>query len=406
MEGHSLHPVAATSPVARSPFGPLPATCVRWLLGVAVVGVALTLLGLGVSRARTAAGLLLAANYVLGMGLSALCLLVFLNVTGGRWATAFRRVPEALAGSLPLGALLLLASFTGIGVLYEWSHADVVAKDPLLEEKSAWLDVGGFVFRAALILGAWLVFAYLLRRNSQRQDQDGSADWSRRSLVLSGLFIPVLAITFSISSFDWLMSLSPHWFSTVFAMYNFSGMFLAGLALLMVLTIVLRRLGPLADVVRPDHLHDLGKLMIGFATFWGYIWFCQYMLIWYSDIPEETSFYIARGVGAWSVVMLINPLVNWLIPFITLLPRGAKRSESTLLNIAALLLIGRWLDLYTLIQPSHTVMPDGPVLGLWEIAPWLAGMALLVLVTFRLFGRARAVPVRDPALGASLAHHT
>lgn len=406
MAGHPLHPVVAAPPLNPPAFGPLPARWARGLLLAAAVGVAFTLLGWGVAHTRTAAGLLLAANYTLGMGLAALCFLVLVNVTGGRWATALRRVPEALAGTLWLGGVLVLLSFTGIGVLYEWSHADVVAGDPLLQAKQGWLDVGGFVFRGAVFLAVWWLFAAALRRHSLRQDEAPGPAPSRRRLVLSAAFLPVLAVTFSLATFDWLMSLAPHWFSTVFALYNFAGMFTAGLGALLVLTIVLRRLGPLAGLVRDDHLHDLGKLAFGFATFWAYLWFCQYMLIWYSNIPEETTWYVARGAGAWSVVMLLNPLVNWLVPFLALLARGPKRTESTLLKVGVLLLLGRWLDLYTLIQPTHGVLDAGPALGPWEVAPLLAGAALCTLLAFRTFGRARAVPVGDPALGASLAHHT
>jgi hypothetical protein len=312
-------------------------------------------------------------------------------------------VAEAIAATLPVGAVLVLFSMGGIGVLYEWSHADVVAADPLLLAKAGWLNVPFFVGRSVVYLVVWLLFYRAMVRTSRRQDETGGLSGYRKSAALSAGFMAAFAVTFSLSTFDWLMSLQPHWFSTMYAVYNFSGAFVSGLAMITIVVILLRRHGPLKGVVTEHHLHDLGKLILGFTTFWAYIWFSQYMLIWYTNLPEEVTYYVGRHHGAWAVLSTANVLINWLIPFLVLLPRAAKESETTMLRVCSLLLVGRWLNLYLMIQP---VFEEGaPVLGIWEIAPVVGATALFVMALRRGLGAADLIPRGDPYLRESLHHH-
>ncbi|MCP3998381.1 MAG: hypothetical protein GY722_25450, partial [bacterium] len=208
----------------------------------------------------------------------------------------------------------------------------MVAADPLLQAKTAWLNVPFFVARSVVYLAVWLLFYRAMVRTSRRQDETGGLKAYRKSAALSAGFMAAFAVTFTLSTFDWLMSLQPHWFSTMYAVYNFSGAFVSGLAMITLVVILLRRQGALKGIVTEHHLHDLGKLILGFSTFWAYIWFSQYMLIWYSNLPEEVTYYGARHGGAWAVLSAANVLVNWLIPFLVLLPRGAKQTDSTLLR--------------------------------------------------------------------------
>lgn len=418
MEGHSLPsgPAAGalalprTAPPADPPSAlaavralVLPAARRRLLRALVVVGAAVTVVGWVVARERTCGAILLGSHYVLGLGLGALLFLAFGYVTQAGWMAAFRRVPEAMAGTLTVGAAATVLALACVPWLYEWAHADAVAHDALLQQKTWWLDAGGFVARGMLALLVWLAFAWALRRNSRLQDATGDLVFTRRNGVLSAAFLVVFALTFSMASFDWIMSLEPHWYSTVFAVYDFAGMFVSALAAMTLILVALRRAGHLRGVLRDDHLHDVAKLTFGFATFWGYIWFCQFMLIWYAHIPEETAYYAVRQQGAWGVLSIVNPIVNWLVPFLVLLPRAAKRRESTLLKVCALLLVGRWLDLQLMIQPSFS--PDGPQIGPWEAGPLLVALPLFVLVCHRILARGRLVPTRDPMLGESLHHH-
>ena len=392
------HATQPSPPVARLPDG-----WNRGLTLLAFVGVAVAILGLIVAPERGSANVLVGAFYVLGLGLAGLLFVAFQNVTSASWSVVLRRVPEAMALTLPVAAVLSIAVLALIPLLYEWSHADAVAADPLLEAKSGWLNPAFFAIRTIICTCCWLLFAYVIVLAPRRRESTGDRGRHRRPVGASGAFLLVFAITFSVVCFDWIMSLEPHWFSTVFAVYNFSGLFLGGLAAITFFVIILARLGPLREVIRPDHLHDLGKLLISFSTFWAYIWFCQYMLIWYTNIPEETSHFIVRQEGTWGVLFVLNLLVNWLIPFLVLLPRGAKRSTNRLLTISSLLIAGRWLDLYLMIEPSFH--REGPQFGVWEIFPVLGILSIYALVFFRILGRTPVLPATDPRLPESLHYH-
>lgn len=381
----------------------------RGLFFAVVAGSVLAGLGLLLDPSQGASAILLASQYVLGVALGGLTFVAFTYVVGAGWSTAFRRIPEALARTLPFGAATVLVALAFAPLLYEWTHADVVANDPVLQAKSGWLDLGFFLGRAVAYLVIWWAFSRAILRVSVRQDTEGRQDTpggsglTRRNTVLSAVFLVVFAVTFSLATFDWIMSLSPHWFSTVFAVYNFAGAFTSALSAIVILVILLRRWGPLEGVLRPEHLHDLGKLLFGFATFWAYIWFCQFMLIWYANIPEETLWFAVRQAGWWQVLFVVNPIVNWLIPFLVLLPRPAKRSESIMLRVAALLLLGRWLDLFLQVAPAHPLDGVGSVLGHLGV-PLLIG-ALFVIVLVRALSRADLVPRGDPTLVESLSYH-
>jgi len=249
----------------------------------------------------------------------------------------------------------------------------------------------------------WLLFYQAMVRISRRQDRTGGLDANRKSTVLSAGFMAAFIVTFSLASFDWLMSLQAEWFSTIFAAYNFAGSFVNGLAVMTITAILLRRSGALAGVVTEHHLHDLGKLLLGFTTFWIYLWFSQYMLIWYGNLPEEVTYFVPRHQGAWAVLTVACILINWVIPFFVLLPRGAKRSDGTLLRVCVLLLVGHWLDLYVMIQPVFE--PEAPRFGLWELAPILVAGALFVVLLRRNLGAVDLVPHGDPYLEESLHHH-
>jgi hypothetical protein len=207
-------------------------------------------------------------------------------------------------------------------------------------------------------------------------------------------------VTFTLASFDWVMSLEPTWYSTIFGVYNFAGLFQAGLAAVVVLALWLERHGPLAGILKDEHLHDLGKLLFGFSVFWMYIWFSQYMLIWYTDIPIETAYFVRRTSAAWTPLFLANIVLNWALPFFVLLGREAKRRRTTLRRIAVVILIGHWVDLSLMIFPA--AVGDGPHLGIWEIGLGIgAGAGFALMVAWCLNGVA-PVPRGDPQLIESL----
>jgi hypothetical protein len=373
-------------------------TSLRRLRLLALAGLATFLAGLAWEPARAWTSLLMAGYLLTGFGLAGVVFVAIQYACGAGWSTAFRRVPEAMSMILPVGATLLLAAFLGHPSTYSWTtHA------PHPGFQQFWLRWPFFLGRAAVYISLWSIFAFAIVRTSRRNDHDDSVRHTRRNVRLSIVFLITFAVTFWLASFDWVMSLEPNWASTIFGIYSFAGMFSSGLALLVLLVLWLRRSGPLRDFVNEEHLHDLGKLLFAFSTFWMYIWFSQYMLIWYADISEETAYYGARLHNAWAPLFLLNMILNWAVPFAALLPRGTKRNPRALSRVAAVVLVGRVLDIYLMMAPP--LQGARPVAGVWEIGILAGAGGALVLAFYSGIRAAAPVPLNDPYLEESLHYH-
>jgi hypothetical protein len=281
-------------------------------------------------------------------------------------------------------ALLVTMAFGG-GTLYPWAGAS----------SQAYLRPAFVFTRTALVLIAWGALAYAIRRASLREDH-------RRLVICSALFAVIFAVTFSIASVDWIMSLEPRWSSTIFAVYVFAGLFVSGIAAVTLIVIFLRESGPLREIVTEHHLHDLGKLLFAFSIFWAYIWVSQYLLIWYGNLPDEIPYYVRRTTHGWLDWFLVNPLINWAIPFLVLLPWASKRNPRVLGAVCVLILVGHYLDLYLLIAPD--VLP-APAIGPLELIVPIGYVALFVWLTRRALAQAPLLPRRDPYFVESLHHH-
>ncbi len=373
------------------------------LVAATAVGVAWFLAGLVFAPERALRGYLVGEIYFVGLALGAAFFVALQHLSAAGWSTALRRVPEAMSGTLPVAALLFLPVLLGAHWIYEWTDAAAVAREPALQAKASWLALPFFSARALLYFAVWIAFTTAINRGSRRQDEDGSLEHTRRNGKLSGFFIAAFAITVSLAAFDWCMSLDPRWASTIFGVYHFAGLFLSSLAAIVLAVIGLRRAGALQGVVRPAHLVDLGRLLVGFTTFWGYIWFCQYMLIWYSNLGEETAYYMRRTGPGWWPMFVLNLLANWLVPFVVLLPRKNKSNERVLVPVCVLLLVGRWIDLS--LDISQPLTHSGPPIPIWEVGPTLAALGVFGLAFLRAFAAANPVPVKDPTLEESLHHH-
>ena len=369
----------------------------RFLKTLTAAGVAIFLAGMALSPHRAWTALLMAGFLMTGFGLAGVVFVAIQYACGAGWSTAFRRVPEAMAAILPFGLAALAVAFVGNPSAYPWTH-----HDPHAPFQRFWLRWPFFLARAAVYMAVWMGFAAAIVRTSRRQDKDGSVGHTRRNVRLSILFLMAFAVTFWLASFDWVMSLEPAWVSTIFGIYNFAGMFSSGIALLALFTLWLRR-GPLRDFVNEEHLHDLGKLLFAFSTFWMYIWFSQYMLIWYANIGEETAYYVARLRNAWGPLFLLNMVLNWAVPFAALLSRGAKRSPRAMGRVAAVVLAGRVLDVYLMIAPP--LQGPRPIAGVWELGVLAGAAGAVVLAFYRGIRQASPVPVNDPFLQESLHYH-
>jgi hypothetical protein len=285
--------------------------------------------------------------------------------------------------------------------LFPWLDQEHVAHDHLLQGKQAYLNLPFFAVRAAVFFALWIAFAAYFVGNSLKQDAgQRGAEATLRMRNTSAPFVMIFAVTATFAGIDWLMSLEPHWFSTIFGVYVFSGMVLTALAVITIATIWLRSSGRLGtEAVGEGHLYNLGALLFAFVCFWAYIAFSQYMLIWYGNIPEESFYMVHRLEGGWLAVSAALAVVRFVIPFLALLSRGAKTNPVRLVWVSVLLLVGQLLDLYWLIMPQ--IHRDGPVFGWQELGPPLLLIGVLILYFTRFLKRHLPLSVGDPLLEES-----
>jgi hypothetical protein len=371
---------------AGVPFLP-PRSAVRLCQCLALLGGISVAAGLIIEPHRTWAALLLVSNYLVGLALGALVLVALHYVTGAQWSTPLRCVPEAMALVLPVAALGVLAVLVLQPSLYPWTTSSHETPSPL---RAFWLERPFFLIRAVVYIALWSAFALLMVRASRRQDHSGGRfaigpaspdpQASAKAVRLSAGFLVVFGITCWLSSYDWIMSLEPDWSSTIFGVYNFAGLFLSALAAVTLVAVCLARHPSLAGVVTKERLHDLGTLLFGFSSFWMYTWFCQYMLIWYTNHPEETAYLRRRWEGDWPMVGLLDVILSWGIPFVVLLFRSAKRNALVMACVAVVILAGRWLDLSLMILPSQgerLAVPGAMEAGLVLGAAGIFGLTIL-----------------------------
>ena len=344
---------------------------------------------------------LVAFAFFLTLSLAALFFVLLQHLVRAGWSVVVRRLAEALAMNLPLLALLSLPILFGLRALYPWADARVLATDAMTAAKQPYLNVPFFLARWLLYFGSWTWLARYLWTRSLRQDEDGDPRWTVQRERTSGPGMVVFALTFQFAFVDLLMSLDPRWYSTIFGVYVFSGAVVAFFALLSILTALLQRSGRLGGAVTDEHYHDLGKLVFAFTVFWAYIAFSQYMLIWYANIPEETTWYLVRQTGEWAAFSLVLLFGHFLLPFGLLLPRFVKRRPKLFGPIAAWVLLMHYLDMYWLVMPG--VSPGRIPLHLLDLTCALGiGGLYLAGMAYRLRD-CSLIPQKDPRLAESIA---
>lgn len=324
-------------------------------------------------------------------------------LTGAMWSAPVRRVGEAFTAYIPVAIVTFALLYFGLHDLYIWTHPEHVKGDILLEGKAAYLNVPFFMVRNLAVLAALYFLTKKMIGNSIAQDADKNYKHTARNKALAPAFLLVFGVGFTMASFDQLMSLAPHWFSTMFGVYCFAGLFYSFLAALTIAVVLLRRKGVLTGIVNDNHLHDLGKFMFAFTVFWAYIGFSQFMLIWYANLPEETFYFSDRFSGGWFYVSVFLLVGKFMTPFFFLLPRDAKRSEKVLLGVGAWMLLAQWVDLLWIAQPEYS--RTGPVVGWQEIGTTLGFAGVFGLMVVRFLSKHNAVAVGDPRLAESVFHH-
>lgn len=368
----------------------------RVAITVAVVGALASALGAWQSPVQFYRSYLVAYLFWLGLALGSLAILMINHITGGAWGAVIRRLLESAAQTMPLLALLFLPIALGVRELYEWARPEVVAHDPILQHKSLYLNVPFFLGRAVVYFVAWSAVAYFLARWSLVQDRardDRPAIWLEQ-LSRGGLLL--LGLTATFASVDWMMSLEPHWFSTIYGFLFMGGCVLAALAFAISMASAIADRPPLSEVITPSTLHDLGKLLFAFVMLWAYFSLSQFLIIWAADLPEEIPWYLRRLSGGWRVLILAIIAVQFLLPFVLLLSRRVKRSATAMAVVASVVLLARFADLYWLVVPAF----DATALRVHVLdVTTLAGVGGLWLAAFvrHLEGRP-LLPLGDPSL--------
>ena len=339
--------------------------------------------------------------FFLSLALGALFFVLIQYASQGGWGIVVRRIGETIFAMLPLMAALFLPLLLGLRDLYSWTVPGAAEHDALLRWKAPYLNVPFFLIRAALYFGIWSFIAILYYRGSRGQDVTGDPGVSARLRRIAGPAIIVLAVTQTLASIDWIMSLTPKWYSTIFGVYFFAGSFVGFIALLSVVAVAMRRARLLDTVISAEHLHDIGKFLFAFTAFWAYIAFSQFLLMWYANLPEETIWYKARLEGSWMYVTLFLAAGHFVAPFFYLMGRTVKRKGATLAVGGAWLLAMHFVDLYWQVMP--TLHPEGLRPSALDVAALVATGGCFVAAASWLLRRQALVPLRDPRLAESLA---
>ncbi|MGN6508669.1 MAG: quinol:cytochrome C oxidoreductase [Chitinophaga sp.] len=357
------------------------------------------------------AGILQNSTFFLLVALASTFFIAVTTLAQGGWQMAFRRVPEAISMIVPALCIILLVVlsflvFGNKGHVYHWVHPE---GDHILEEKSPFLNSGFFSIATLITMGLWCLLTIKLRRMSLAEDKmpkvsgevGKSILW--KGTVISGIFIVVYTLSVgSTTPWLWLMSIDAHWYSTMYSWYTFASTWVSGLALITLFVIYLKSQGYL-PMVNDEHLHDLGKFMFAFSIFWGYLWFAQYMLIWYANIPEETVYFQPRVWGEFRSVFFLNLIINFVAPLLIFMKRSSKRNYTLVAFMSGLIVFGHWLDFFQMVAPGtvkHLYFPW------YELGVGLGFLGLTIYLTALQLAKAPLTAKNHPYLKESIIHHT
>jgi len=383
----------------------LPAGLFKAGLTFALVGVVLSLLAFFVDRERAIFNYLVTYMMIVSVGLGAFFIVVLEYIAGADWSTPFRRIAEFLSGLLPLLLLLVIPLLVLNHDLFHWAHTEAVADDKILKGKAPYLNIEFFIIRTFVFIGLWVLFYWVMTKHSRKQDSTKDQTLTTKNIRLSAIFVPVFAITITFAAIDFMMSLEPHWFSTIFGVYYFAGTVIAALSAITLIILYLRDRGYFSPWMNDDHLFSLGALLFAFVNFWAYIAFSQFMLIWYADLPEETFWYLIRWEGGWMFMSIVLIIIHFAVPYFALLTQPSKKNPKRLKFIAIWLLFAHLFDLFWLIMPNMATMKKGYYFSWIDLVFPIAGVGLVILVFYWRAKKDNLIPIGDPKLKRGIDFH-
>ncbi len=347
--------------------------------------------------------------YFTGLSIIGVFFVAIQYVSQAGWSAAFKRVPESFGSWLPIAGVLMLVVFLlGNHDIFHWTHDYLYDEsdpryDAIIAGKEGFLNYWFYLARLVFYFGIWYFFHWLIKRESLAEDLHGGTTHYHKMIKYSAIFLIFFAVTSSTSAWDWIMSIDTHWFSTMFGWYVFASWFVAGLAAITLAVVLLKDAGYL-KIVNTSQLHDLGKYVFAFSIFWTYIWFSQFLLIYYANIPEESVYFVERlGSDVYSPIFFVNLIVNFFFPFLVLMTRDSKRQVIFLKIVCVVVLVGHWLDFYLMVAPA-TLQQNGGI-GFIEIGVTLIYLAAFAFTVMLSLSKMPMIAKNHPMLEESIHHH-
>ncbi len=381
-------------------YKPSPSTKV--LLGVLIL---LGLIGLGygfaTDPARSWNNLLINNMYFISISIGALLFYSLQLITNSAWSAMFQRVPLAMGVFLLPGALLMLLLYFGLPDIYQWAVPGIAGTDKLIAHKQPFLNVPFYMIRIILYFTMWIALFLVMRRYALRQEKPGHLQSFYKSRYYAKVFIFVATIFFSLAAMDWVMTIDAHWYSTLFGFRAAVTSIYYAVAVIILFILYLNKKG-FFPAMNEAHRHDFARYIFRFSIVFGYLWFMQFLIIWYANIPELTAYYYPRFVGEWQVLFYAEPLINFAIPFVVMMSDVVGRHKVVMPTISILLIFGLWVSLYLQVMPGSTGVMQ---VGIMELAVWLGYAGLFLWLVLHSLGRSSLVPSNHPQLEESIHHH-
>ncbi|WP_299243980.1 quinol:cytochrome C oxidoreductase [uncultured Aquimarina sp.] len=342
--------------------------------------------------------------FMIALGVLAFYAIQFASQAG--WSPVLFRVMEAITAYLVPGGIILfvILALSGFHInhLFVWADPEVVAHDKLIQGKSGWLNGTGFIIRAAIFLGGWLLYRHFAVKYSRKQDEDPTGNkWYKKSFKIAAGFLVFFIYTESMASWDWIMSFDPHWFSTLFGWYVFASLFVSGITTIALITIYLKSKGYM-EFVNDSHIHDLAKFMFGVSIFWTYLWFSQFMLIWYSNIPEEVTYFITR-IEDYKLPFFGMVVMNFIFPLLVLMNSDYKRINWFVVMAGVIILCGHYVDIFNMVMPA--TVGESWFIGITEISAVLLFLGLFLFIVFKALTKAPLLAKGNPYIEESKHFH-
>lgn len=371
--------------------------------GIGVVGLIASGVGFFLNKDQFFFSYITSFTFFTSIALASLILVMIHHITKSSWGAAIRRIPESFSSNLGIWAVFLIPVLLGMGSLYHWTHPDYVSGDPIMEGKVPYLNTPFYVIRQIIYFGIWGFLGYKLHKVSTEMDRTN--DWGLTSLLrkISAPGILIFALTLAFASFDWLMSLDAHWFSTMFGVYFFAMSFQAIFPVIILMVFWMQKNDILKNTISKAHIYDLGAWFFGFTIFYAYIAFSQFLLIYYANIPEETLWFYHRLEGSWEVITYSLLIGRFILPFVLLLNRDVKHNRKLLGFVAVLILAMHFIELHWIVMP--VLHHHGFELSWLDITTFLGLGGIFMGLFFTRLKKHNIVPVNDPQLADSLNRH-